>query len=102
MTAERIKNMPQDDWRRKSPNFNEPKLSVNLELVELLRAIAEKHGVEPGVVAVAWTLRHPAITAAIVGARNAKQVDGTVPAAEFRLSSDEVKQIDAFVAAKLT
>ena len=100
MTAERIKNMPQDDWRRKSPNFNEPKLSVNLELVELLRAIAEKHGVEPGVVAVAWTLRHPAITAAIVGARNAKQVDGTVPAAEFRLSSDEVKQIDAFVAAK--
>ncbi len=101
MTAERIKNMPQDDWRRKSANFNEPKLSRNLELVELLRTIGDRHDVEPGVVAIAWTLRNPAITAAIVGGRNAKQVEGTLPAAEFRLTAGEIQQIDDFVAAKL-
>ena len=101
MTAERIKAMPQDDWRRKSPNFLEPKLTRNLELVDLLREIGDQHDVEPGVVAIAWTLRQPAVTAAIVGGRNAKQVEGTLPAAEFRLSPEEVKQIDAFVAEKL-
>jgi aryl-alcohol dehydrogenase-like predicted oxidoreductase len=96
MTADRIKQMPQDDWRRKSPQFNEPRLSRNLELVELLREIAQAHGVEPGVVAVAYTLHHPAVTAAIVGARNAQQVDGTFPAATFRLSDDEYRRIRSF------
>ncbi len=101
MTAERIRNMPQDDWRRKSPNFLEPKLSRNLELVDLLRTIAAEHDVEPGVVAVAWTLRHSAVTAAIVGARNGRQVEGTFPAAGFRLSAEESARIDRFVEEKL-
>ncbi|MBV8671914.1 MAG: aldo/keto reductase [Acidobacteriaceae bacterium] len=97
MTAERIAQMPADDWRKRSPNFNEPKLSRNLKLVELLREIGKDHGVEPGVVAVAWTLRHPAITAAIVGARRPDQVDGVVPAAMFRLSDAEANRIEAFL-----
>lgn len=97
MTAERIQNMPQDDWRRKSPNFNEPKLSRNLKLVEVLREIGDAHRVEPGVVAVAWTLRNPAVTAAIVGARNGRQVEGTIKAADFRLSPEEGARIDQFV-----
>ena len=101
MTAERIQNMPQDDWRRKSPNFNEPKLSRNLKLVELLREIGDAHQVEPGVVAVAWTLRNPAVTAAIVGARNARQIEGTIKAADFRLSAEEGQKIDRFVAEHL-
>ncbi len=101
MTAERIQNMPQDDWRRKSPNFNEPKLSRNLKLVELLREIGDTHQVEPGVVAVAWTLRNPAVTAAIVGARNPRQVEGTIKAADFRLSAEEGQKIDRFVAEHL-
>jgi len=101
MTAERIQNMPPDDWRRRSPNFNEPKLSRNLKLVETLREIGDAHGVEPGVVAIAWTLRHPAVTAAIVGARNARQVEGTLPAAEFRLSAEETDRIDLFIAENL-
>lgn len=99
MTAERIQAMPADDWRRKSPQFREPKLSRNLRLVELLREIAQTHDIEPGVVAIAWTLRHPAITAAIVGARRPDQVDGTISAATFRLSQDEVTKIDEFVRA---
>jgi aryl-alcohol dehydrogenase-like predicted oxidoreductase len=96
MTAERIKNMPEDDWRRRSPNFNEPKLSHNLKLVELLREIGKSHNVEPGVVAIAWTLHNPAVTAAIVGARKPDQVDGVLPAATFRLSEEEFARIEAF------
>jgi aryl-alcohol dehydrogenase-like predicted oxidoreductase len=97
MTAERIAKMPADDWRKRSPNFNEPKLSRNLKLVEVLREIGSVHNVEPGVVAVAWTLRQPAITAAIVGARRPDQVDGVLPAATFRLSAEEIKRIEAFL-----
>ena len=96
MTAERIKGLPEDDWRKRSANFIEPKLSKNLELVELLREIGKAHNVEPGVVAIAWTLRHPAITAAIVGARRPDQVDGVLPAATFRLSEQEIAKIEEF------
>ena len=67
MTAERVAAFPQDDWRRRAVEFSEPRLSRNLRLVELLRTIGNDHGVNPGVVAVAWTLHHPAVTAAIVG-----------------------------------
>jgi aryl-alcohol dehydrogenase-like predicted oxidoreductase len=99
MTAERVKEMPADDWRKRSPNFNEPKLSRNLKLAELLREIGKTHNVEPGVVAIAWTLRHPAITAAIVGARRPDQVDGILPAATFRLSPREIDRIEEFLRA---
>ena len=99
MSAERVAAMPNDDWRKKSPNFNEPKLSRNLKIAELLREIGKPHNVEPGVVAIAWTLHNPAITAAIVGARRPDQVDGILPAATFRLSDDEYKRINDFVAA---
>ena len=97
MTAERIAQLPADDWRKRSPNFNEPKLSRNLRLVELLRETGKKHGVEPGVVAIAWTLRNPAITAAIVGARRPDQVNGVLPAATLRLSEGETEKIEAFL-----
>lgn len=98
MTAERVKNMPEDDFRKRSPNFNEPKLSRNLALAEVLRAIGKAHGVEPGAVAIAWTLRNPAITAAIVGARRPDQVDGVLAAATFRLSDDEAARIEQWLA----
>lgn len=99
MSAERVAAMPSDDWRRKAVEFNEPRLSRNLRLVELLRAIGAEHGVEPGVVAVAWTLHHPAITAAIVGGRSPEQVKGLAPALAFRLTDEEYRSIGAFLAA---
>ncbi len=95
MTPERIQNLPSDDWRRNAPQFNEPNLSKNLRLVEVLREVGERHGKSPGEVAIAWTLRHPAVTAAIVGGRRPDQVDGTVGAAEFRLSDEEIEEIEA-------
>ena len=99
MTAERIAALPADDWRRHGVEFTEPRLSRNLRLVELLREIGNGHGVNPGVVAVGWTLHHPAITAAIVGGRSARQAEGAAPALEFKLSDEEYAQINAFLTA---
>jgi aryl-alcohol dehydrogenase-like predicted oxidoreductase len=99
MTRERVRNLPEDDWRKRSPNFQSPKLERNLELAALLGEIGREHGVEAGVVAVAWTLRHPAITAAIVGARRPDQVDGVIPALSFRLSAEEIQRIEGWVEA---
>jgi len=100
MSAERVTAMPANDWRRNAVEFNEPRLSRNLRLVELLREIGAGHGVTPGVVAVAWTLRNPAITAAIVGGRSVQQVEELVPALEFRVSSEEFEKINNFLAAE--
>ena len=97
MTAERVAAMPADDWRRRGVEFQEPRLSRNLRLVELLREIGNGHNVSPGVVAVAWTLHHPAITAAIVGGRSGQQVEGLAPALEFRLSEGEYRRINEFL-----
>lgn len=97
MTRERVANLPQDDWRRGDAEFQEPRLSRNLALVELLRAIGRRHGRSPGEVAIAWTLRHPAVTGAIVGARRPEQIDGIVGSAEFRLGNDELAEIEAFL-----
>lgn len=99
MTAERAAALPADDWRRRGVEFQEPRLSRNLRLVEVLREIGNGHNVSPGVVAVAWTLHHTAITAAIVGGRNAQQVEGIAPALEFRLRDEEYRRINSFLEA---
>jgi aryl-alcohol dehydrogenase-like predicted oxidoreductase len=101
MTRERVAAFPADDFRRRTPNFQEPLLSRNLELAELLRAIGQKHGRTPGEVAIAWALRRPEVTAAIVGMRSAKQVEGVIGAADFRLSPGEIAEIDSFRAKPL-
>lgn len=101
MTAERIAAMPSDDWRRRNPEYNEPRLSRNLRLVELLREIGNAHGVVPGVVAIAWVLHHPAITGAIVGGRNARQVEETAPALNFRLTEEEYQRVNSFLGANM-
>ncbi|MBN3908266.1 MAG: aldo/keto reductase [Nostoc sp. NMS1] len=97
MTSERVANLPDDDWRKKSDEFQEPRLSRNLKLVEVLQEIGEQYDRSPGEVAIAWTLNNPAVTAAIVGARNPKQVEGIIAAGEFRLNQQELDQIGAFL-----
>ncbi len=97
MTRERVQNLPSDDWRRNSSDFREPRLSRNLELVDLLEEIGAEHGRSPGEVSIAWTLRHPAVTAAIVGGRRPDQVDGIIGAAELSLNEDELERIEAFL-----
>lgn len=97
MTKERALNLPKDDWRSRDKDFQEPKLSRNLELVAILGKIGERHGRTPGEVAIAWTLNNPAVTGAIVGLRRADQVHGTIGAMDFRLSSEELSEIEAFL-----
>ena len=96
MTRERVAAFPPDDFRRQAAPFQEPRLSRNLELAELMKRIGGRHGRTAGEVAIAWVLRNPAITAAIVGMRSAAQVKGVIGALEFRLSPEEIAEIDAF------
>jgi aryl-alcohol dehydrogenase-like predicted oxidoreductase len=97
MTRERIAKMPEDDFRQRTVSFKEPLLTRNLNLVELMREIGNRHGRTPGEVALAWTLRRPEVTGAIVGLRSPKQVDGVTGAADFRLSHAEVEEIARFL-----
>jgi len=99
MSKERFANLPLDDFRRNAKNYQEPLFSRNLAIADFLKQIGARHGVSAGVVAIAWTLANPAITAAIVGGRNPQQVEGVWPAAKFRLSTDELQEIEAFLAA---
>ena len=97
MTRERAAKLPKDDWRHSHRDFTEPNLSRNLELVEILREIAQRHNRSIGEVAIAWTLHNPAVTGAIVGARNAKQAAGVMRAADLQLNDKELNEIEDFI-----
>ena len=101
MTRERIASLPPDDWRRNSPRFQEPALSRHLHIADVLQAIGARHGRSAGAVAIAWTLRHPAVTAAIVGGRTPDQVDGVIDAGDFTLSDADLMELEAIVEAGL-
>ena len=94
MTRQRIANFAPDDWRRRDQNFQEPNLSRNLRLVEVLREVGKRHGRTPGEVAIAWTLHNQAVTGAIVGVRSPEQVRGIIGATQFRLNDKEVMEIE--------
>jgi len=94
MTRDRIATMPDDDWRKTDPDFTEPRLTQHLNLVARLARVAERHGVTPGAVAVAWALRNPAVDGAIVGFRNPAQVDPLLAAAGLTLTDGDVAEIE--------
>ncbi|MCP4896745.1 MAG: aldo/keto reductase [bacterium] len=103
MTRKRIEDMPESDWRKQvNPAFKEPHLTKSLQFTEVLRGVADRYGRSTSEVAIAWTLRHPAVTGAIVGARDAGQVDGFVDAMEFRLGDDDLAEIEAALPASIT
>jgi aryl-alcohol dehydrogenase-like predicted oxidoreductase len=98
MTRERAAALPADDFRSRNPEFKEPRLSKNIEFVERLRRVGARHGRGPGEVAIAWVLHNPAVTGAIVGARNAKQAEGVMRAGELKLSPEEIHEIEGAAA----
>lgn len=99
VTREWAAALPADDWRRDhNPEFKEPALSANLSLVDGLRPIAQRHGKDVGELAVAWVLRRPEVTSAIVGARSPSQIEGTIGGADWWLSKAEVAEIEALLA----
>lgn len=96
MTKERIAAFPADDWRKRNPIFNEPALSNNLKLADILKGIARRHGCSAGEVAIAWTLLNPSVTGAIVGGRSAAQVDGIIKGSEVKLTAQDLAEIKAW------
>ncbi len=98
MTAERVANMPDNDWRGTHPEFQQPRLDRNLALADLLGKIAERHNVPTPNISIAWTLHNPNVSAAIVGARNPRQVDGIVDAADITLTEEDINEINTFLA----
>ena len=94
MTRERAASLPASDWRSRDIEFHEPRLSKNLALVERLRQVGNRYGRSPGEAAIAWALRNPAVTGAIVGARNAQQVEGNIGAADLRPTDDDIAEIE--------
>lgn len=94
-SKERAANLPDDDWRSRSANFLEPKLSQNLKLAEKLKSVGKKYNRNAGEIAIAWTLKHPAVTAAIVGARNPDQVNGVMKAWEIKLTDQEISELES-------
>lgn len=94
MTRERITALPETDWRRKGNYFQEPLLTQALATVERLKNVGKRYGRSPGAIAIAWTLRHPAVSGAIVGARRPDQVDGIIHAADVRLTAADVREIE--------
>ena len=93
MTRERIAALPEDDWRRDDPRFGEPHLPGPWARGARLERVAARHGVAPGAVAIAWTLRHAAVDGAIVGVRHPGQVDPVVAAADLVLDDADLAVI---------
>lgn len=98
MTRERVAAFPEDDWRKGNSLFQEPQLSINLDLVEKVRPIAQRAGRPVSQLAIAWVLRRPEVTSAIVGARRPSQIEETAGAAEWKLSAEEIAEIDKLLA----
>jgi len=94
MTKARVESFPEDDFRKRSPYFQEPRLSSTLNLVEDLSAIAGKYGCTVGEVSIAWALRHPAVTGAIVGLRNRGQLDGVIKSANLNIEPADYQEIE--------
>jgi aryl-alcohol dehydrogenase-like predicted oxidoreductase len=92
-TAERVSKLAEDDWRRRTPEFQEPQLSRNLRLRDALRPIAQRHNTSVAAISVAWTLSWPGVTGAIVGSRSAEQVDGWIGAGEIELTRQDLDEI---------
>jgi len=96
-TIEKVKKMDDNDWRRRSANFQTPRVERNIALRNSLKPIAERHGTTVSAVAVAWTLAWPGVTGAIVGARSPSQIDGWIDGASLTLTSADLNEIAAAI-----
>jgi aryl-alcohol dehydrogenase-like predicted oxidoreductase len=95
LSRDAIAALPPDDTRRDEPEFREPRLSRNLALVQQLRRVARRHGRTPAQIAIAWTLRDPVVTGAIVGMRSAEQAESIAAAATIELDDDDLAELAA-------
>jgi len=97
-TRDHVERLPDKDWRKQNPRFQEPELGASLALVERLHPIAERNDRTAAQLAIAWVLRRPEVTAAIVGARRPSQIEETAPAGDWVLSEEDIAEIDVLLA----
>ncbi|HRR03206.1 MAG TPA: aldo/keto reductase [Treponemataceae bacterium] len=97
MSRERIAAMDPGDWRKTNPDFTEPRVTRNLALQQLLKEIGAQYGATAGEAAIAWTLKNPAVTGAIVGMRKPDQIEGIIRAGELKLSDADVQRMESFL-----
>jgi aryl-alcohol dehydrogenase-like predicted oxidoreductase len=103
LTRAWVASLPDDDWRKtKSPGFQEPQLSANIALVDRLRAIAARSGRSVAELAIAWVLRRPEVTSAIVGARRPSQIEETAAGGDWPLSDEETAEIEELLNQRLS
>ena len=97
MTRERLAKLPTDDWRTRSPHFQEPLLTRNLTIAAKVVEIADREGRTPGEIAIAWVLKNAAVTGAIVGIRTPEQVAGIAGGLGYRLDAATAAELDRFL-----
>jgi len=97
-SQERLAGLALDDHRRQNPDFHEPKFTATLHLVDKLQPIAERNKKTLAQLAIAWVLRRKEVTAAIVGARRPSQIEETAPASDFKLSKEDIEEIEKLLA----
>lgn len=100
MTRERVAALPEDDSRRTYDHFKEPQLSFNLALAEVLRRIGQRHGRSTAEIAIAWVLRNPAVSSAIIGVRSTHQVESMLGAVSVSLDDGDIAKIETLLAAR--
>ena len=98
ITKERVQNLPPDDHRTRDSMFQDPQLGHILELVNKLKPIAERNQKTLAQLAIAWVLRRPEVTSAIVGTRKPEQIEDTVLAGDWVLSPKDIQEIDSLLA----
>lgn len=96
-SEERLETLDDGDWRLRERHFQQPEFSVNLELVDRLRAVAERNDLSLPQLSIAWVLRRSEVTSAIVGARRPEQIEETAPAGDVQLSEDDVNDIESLL-----
>lgn len=100
VTREWVSALAESDHRRRDPAFNDPQLSANIALVDGMRPIAARNGKTPAQLSIAWVLRRPEVTSAIVGARRPAQIEETVAAGDWALSAQDISDLDALLAVR--
>jgi aryl-alcohol dehydrogenase-like predicted oxidoreductase len=89
-----IDDLPEDDFRRKSPRFEGENFERNLELLARVEEIAAEKGVTPGQLALAWVLAQGEDIVPIPGTKHRHYLEQNVAAVEIELSGDDLRRID--------
>jgi aryl-alcohol dehydrogenase-like predicted oxidoreductase len=88
-------DLPEDDWRRNNPRFQEEALQQNVALADQVAEMADGLGITPAQLALAWVQAKGQDIVAIPGTKSPRRLEENAEAAEVRLSAEDVAALDA-------